>query len=66
MYLFVQWSFFRLIILIVRTQRGFPYILVPTLLLISVSVHNAFGFLPSSTPVDKHISGACQYDRQCR
>ena len=35
---------------------GFSIILVPTWLLISVSVYNTFDFLPSSTPVSAPVS----------
>ena len=51
---------FRFVIFNSSYIAGFSFILVPTWLLISVSVYHTFDFLPSSTPVYKHISGACQ------
>ena len=60
MYKFVQWSFSRFVIFNSSYTTGFSFILVPTWLLISVSVYNTFDFLPftkiSAAPVSATVS----------
>ena len=51
--------FSDLYFLTVRTTRFFLH-LVSAWLLINVSVYDTFIFLPSSTPVNQHISGGAR------